>query len=95
MKRNRIRNIPLLLRHRSYRRRTIVSVFAYLGALATLLEVASRTVNDPLASYLDSLWVTGGLALVGTALSRASDPAARLGELLRAGKRGASLERTG
>jgi hypothetical protein len=68
MKRNRIRNVPLLLRHRWYRRRTIVSVFAYLGALATLLEVASRTVNDPLASYLDSLWVTGGLALVGTAI---------------------------
>jgi hypothetical protein len=68
MKRTRIRNIPLLLRHRSYRRRTVVSVFAYLGALATVLEVGSRTAGDPWAGYLENLWLTVGLAVAGTVI---------------------------
>lgn len=65
MKRTRFRNIPLLLAHRSYRRRTVVSIFAYLGALATVLEVFSRTVSEPWSGYLENLWVVVGLAVVG------------------------------
>ncbi len=65
MKRIRIRNIPLLLKHRSYRRRTAVSVLAWLGALATVREVLDATGDDQVARYVGNFWIVGGLALAG------------------------------
>ena len=65
MKRNRIRNIPILLRHRSYRRRTAVSILAWLGALATVREVLDATGSDQVAGHVGNLWIVGGVALAG------------------------------
>lgn len=62
----RIRNIRLLFTHPSYRRRAVVSVLAYLGAIATVLEVLERTAGDPVTTYANNLWVVLGLAIVGS-----------------------------
>lgn len=64
--RTRIRNVRLLRTHPSYRKRVLVSVFAYLGALATVLEVLERTAGDPYTSYANNLWVLVGSAVLGS-----------------------------
>jgi hypothetical protein len=61
----RLRNLRLLRSHPSYRKRAVVSVLAYLGALATVLEVLERTAGDPYTAYANNLWVVVGLAVVG------------------------------
>lgn len=66
MLRTRIGNIRLLRTHPSYRKRAVVSVFAYLGALATVLEVLERTAGDPYTTFANNLWVVVGAALVGS-----------------------------
>lgn len=66
MLRTRIGNIRLLRTHPTYRKRAVVSVFAYLGALATVLEVLERTAGDPLTAFLNNLWVVVGTAAIGS-----------------------------
>jgi hypothetical protein len=68
MKPTRIGNIRLLRTHPSYRKRAVVSILAYLGALATVLEVLERTAGDPYTSYANNLWVVLGTAGAGSAV---------------------------
>lgn len=64
--RNRISNFRLLRTHPSYRARVVVSILAYLGALATILEVLERTAGDPYTTYANNLWVIVGAAVAGS-----------------------------
>jgi len=68
MKPTRIGNIRLLRTHPSYRKRSVVSILAYLGALATVLEVLERTAGDPYTTYANNVWVVVGTAAVGSVL---------------------------
>jgi hypothetical protein len=46
----------------------VVSVLAYLGALATVLEVLERTAGDPYTTYANNLWFVVGTAAAGSVL---------------------------
>ena len=70
--RNRISNFRLLRTHPSYRARVVVSILAYLGALATILEVLERTAGDPYTTYANNLWVIVGAAVAGSIRAAAS-----------------------
>jgi hypothetical protein len=59
-------NVRLLSTHPSYRKRAVVSVFAYLGALATVLEVIERTAGDQVTTWANNLWVVIGTAVAGS-----------------------------
>jgi hypothetical protein len=65
MARTRLHNLALLRTQPSYRTRTVVRVFAFLGGLATVREILSQAGSARVASYAQNVWLLLAAVVLG------------------------------